>query len=362
MGETFGDLFLRTLGSSPALVERGIRHVEELQLFSAGIAEDRISDLAANVLADFLIAYTQRQSDMWAIPTVDAAPIHHVWNDERGRWVDSYERLPVDPMTGVAILLVPRWIVRRLPWINFDDYLRTDFRTFLRARFPGERTRPPKTRVAEVSRENLQLVDRYVERKERQAGQAQPDPPPLLALSPDPVGDSLLSRLKALPTGQAQAYEYQHLMLAFLNTLFEPELIDGEEQVRTASGVEIRDIVYSNNSDRPFLAFLRSNHGNLLLTFECKNKTSLEANDINQLANYLGDALGYCGVMVTRRAPSELALRKIRATYNKGTPHRVILILHDDDFEIMLELRRKGERHPVDHLQRKYRAMVQSIE
>ena len=58
-------LILETLQGSPGLQERGVRHVEEIQLLSAGIGPDRVSDIAANVLKRFLIGYTQRQCDIW---------------------------------------------------------------------------------------------------------------------------------------------------------------------------------------------------------------------------------------------------------------------------------------------------------
>jgi hypothetical protein len=227
MGEAFSRLFIESLRQSPELLERGIRHVEELQLLSPGIAEDKISDLAANVLSEFLIEYTQRQAEMWWIPVEDAVPLQHVWRAEERDWADTYESIPMDPATERGILLVPRWIVRRLPWINFDDYARTDFRAFLRSRLPGEPLRPSKPRIAEVTRSHLAIVDQYVTRKEEEAARAQPDAPPLLATAADPVGDELLARLKKLKTGQADAYNYQRLILTLLNTLFEPELIDG---------------------------------------------------------------------------------------------------------------------------------------
>jgi len=364
IGDVLSRLLVETLRQSPALVERGLRHVEELQLFGVGIAEDRISDLAANAIKRFLVEYTQSQCQLWRIPMVEGVPVEHIWDASRGEWVDSYVRLPFDPRTRRAILLVPRWIVRRLPWINYDDFERTDLRAFLRSRLPGDssRLRLTKGRAVEITRTQVRLVDDYVSRKEREAHLAQPEPPPLLAFSAYPAGDDLLAQVAATPTGHTRAYTYQRLVLQLLNTLLEPELVDGEEQVRTASGVEIRDLIYTNNSALPFLRYLMANHGNLLVTFECKNVDSLGADDINQLANYLGDPLGYCGFIVTRRPPSERILAKARATYVKQQPRRVILILHDDDFRIMVEMKRLGARHPVDHLQRRYRAFVQAIE
>jgi len=180
--------------------------------------------------------------------------------------------------------------------------------------------------------------------------------------SPYPAGENLLEAIEKLPSGKAGAYEYQRLILSLFNSLFEPELVDGEAQVRTATGVEIRDLVYTNNSDRPFLRFLLTEHGNLLVVFDCKNVRALAPADVNQMANYLGDPMGRCGFIVMRHAPTESELKKARATYNKGSPRKVILFLTDEDLRIMVGLKRGGTRHPVDHLQRRYREFVQSIE
>lgn len=364
MGPTFSGIVMETLRNSPHLVERGLRHVEELQLFSVGIAQDRISDLAANVLRSFLLDYTRQQAEMWDIPVEEGVPVEHIWDPDLGRWRDSYETLPVDPETKTGILLVPRWIVRGLPWINYDDYLRNDLSTFLRARLGPRRGNSaiPKARAVEITHQHLDLVDKYVDRKESEGAAARPDVPPLLLTAPDPEGTQLLDELGSLDPGHAGAHEYQRLVLRLLNSLLEPELVDGEEQVRTVSGVEIRDLVYSNNSDMPFLRFLLNNHGNLLVVFECKNVEGVDADDINQLANYLGDPMGYCGFICCRNPVGDRMLAKARATYNKGSPHRAILFLTDDDFRIMMEMKRGGSRHPVDYLQRRYREFVQSLE
>ena len=361
VGEVLSSLTVEVLRQSPELLARGLRHVEELQLFSVGIGPDRISDAVANVLKRFLVDYTNKQADLWSIPLAEGVPLHRIWDKTSHGWVDDYVSLPVDPVTQIPILLVPRWIVRRLPWINFPDFARTDLTRFLAGRPTAKRVLQKPEAIA-VTRRQVDLVDKYVARKEREAAQAQPDPPPLLAGAPFPAGDDLLAATKALATGLPNAYEYQRLVLTLLNVLFEPELVDGEPQARTATGVEIRDLVYTNNSDRAFLRFLMSEHSNLFVVFDCKNVASVDIDDINQLANYLGDPMGRCGFIVARNPPSESILKKCRATYNKGSPRKVVLILSDNDLEIMVEMKRSGNRHPIDHLQRVYRAFVQSVE
>jgi hypothetical protein len=362
IGQILSKLVIETLGNSPLLIERGIRHVEELQLFSVGIAEDRVSDMAANIIKYFLAQYTTNQCKLWGVPTTNGVPLHHIWDAQERRWVDQYVDIPVD-QSGRGILFVPRWIVRRLPWINYDDFLRTDLTAFLRGRLVGNRKKQvlPKSQAVEITRANLLLIDSYVSRKEREAPHAQPDPPPLLALSQDDCS-GLLNSLSSLPVGHGSAYAYQRLLLQLFNCLLEPELVDGEEQVRTSSGVEIRDLVYSNNSDLPFFNYLLNTYGNLLLVFECKNVEALDGDDINQLANYLGDPMGRFGILVTRKAPSDRILAKARATYNKQHPRKGIVILHDEDLGIMVGMKKAGSRHPAAHLQRKYREFVQSIE
>jgi hypothetical protein len=361
VGDVLSRLTVEVLRQSPALLARGIRHVEELQLFSVGIGPDRISDAVGNVLKRFLVDYTARQAQLWGIPVTDGIPLERIWDRPAQEWVDEYVSIPVDPITRIPILLVPRWIVRRLPWINFPEFARTDLTRFLGGRATARRVLQKPAAVA-VTQRRVEIVNRYIDRKEAESAQAQADPPPLLATAPFPAGDDVLASLSALRTGVASAYEYQRLVLALLNTLFEPELVDGEPQARTASGVEIRDIIYTNNSDRSFLRFLQVEHSNLLLVFDCKNVAALDADDVNQMANYLGDPLGRCGFIVTRAAATDANLKKARATYNKGSPRKVVLVLSDADLEVMVEMKRAGKRHPVDHLQRVYRSFVQSIE
>ena len=112
VGYHLAELIIETLIGSPSLQERGIRHVEEMQLVSAGIGPDRVSDITANVLKRFLIEYSKRQCAIWGLPTEKGVPISHIYNSESQSWEDAYEDLPVSPVDGSPILLVPRRLVR----------------------------------------------------------------------------------------------------------------------------------------------------------------------------------------------------------------------------------------------------------
>src|SRR5579862_118344 len=82
VGSHLANLIIETLAASSALQERGIRHVEEMQLVSAGIGPDRVSDIAANILKQFLIEYTQRQCGIWGLAVKSDVPVEHIYEPE----------------------------------------------------------------------------------------------------------------------------------------------------------------------------------------------------------------------------------------------------------------------------------------
>jgi len=370
LGEYLNRLLLETLGASPGLVERGVRHVEEMQLVSLGIGADRISDIAANILKHFLIEYTQRQAELWKIPVRRDVPLSNVFDFDGWDWIDGYYDLPVNPLTQPprAVLLVPRRIVRILPWINFDDYQRMEFGLFLRAKEIRRVLRrglaqhvPSKQEIVAITRREVHRIDHYVDAKEREADRAQPEE--LVKASPELCEESerLIEELRALPPGIEHAQRYQDLMLRIFNLLFEPDLVEGRKQVRTEHGTEIRDLIYTNDSDKPFWDFVRNNHGNLAVVIELKNKKALENEDINQLAGYLGDPLGYFGLLVARQPWSSSRRQKAIGWYNKGTPHRVVVAVSDNEIIRMLQMKCAG-KDPTAIIRQAYQDFMAKIQ
>jgi hypothetical protein len=60
-----------------------------MQLLASHIGPDRVSDIAANVLKQFLIEYTQRQAEIWQIPLRAGVPIEHVYDHGSCEWIDT---------------------------------------------------------------------------------------------------------------------------------------------------------------------------------------------------------------------------------------------------------------------------------
>jgi len=369
LGTQLNQLLADTLVASPMLQERGLRHIEELQLVSIGVGPDRVSDIAGNVLKRYLIEYTQQQAELWGIPLTKYMPVNHYFDFDDWEWSDGHFDLPRNPISGLPIMLVPRRIVRLLPWINYDDYVRTDFRLYLRPskgprlpRHPGmpqeKRTELAKKEVIKVTRDRLELLNQYISRKERESGGAEP------ALGADAVsqradfqvGERFIDRLQSLPSGRQLAGQYQRLVWEILNYLFEPELTDGRMEEKTHLGTERRDIIYANEAERSFLKYVRDTYLSPFLLFEIKNVTEVELEHINQVATYLGANLGMLGFIVTRHPPSENIIRKTYAVYNNtpALPRKTIMVITDEDLVTMIRMKQEVQ-NPVRLLQEHYR-------
>lgn len=365
VGEFLSELIIETLVNSPSLLERGIRHVEEMQLVSVGIGPDRISDIAANIFKEHLITYTQEQCQLWNIPLKPGVPINHIFDEKNKDWYDGYFDLPVSPFDGSPILLVPRRIVRTLPWINYEDFFKMEFALYLRAKkVRGSLQRRIKTaikqphiekeQVVQIARKEVERIDRFVTMKESNAAHAQPSITYINPQDTCPEADFLKEKLHNLSSGQNNAAEYQKLVLEILNFLFSPDLIDGELEVRTVDGTERRDIIFTNDSDASFWDYLRTEHSCLLLMFETKNTEAIETTHLNQTATYLGDRIGRLGFIVSRNQVKDAAQRKIYSIYNDSNPRKIILTLFDTDVETMLDMKCRGE-DPMRYLQKQYR-------
>lgn len=355
---------------SPALRQRGIKHVEEMQLFSAGLGPDRISDLTANLIKEFLISYTQRQCSLWKFPLKKGVPIENVFDKQTGSWYDGHFDLPISSHDGSPILLVPRRIVRALPWINYNDFLKMEFSTYLRAKRVRARSNAKPTEaldtdnknaIVTINRREIARVDNYILRKEADKQQAQPSSEYAIDSDVCKQAADLCKRLTDLKPGHLNADTYQRLILEILNFLFNPELISGELEVRTVDGTERRDIIFTNDSDLTFWDYIRGEHSALLLMFETKNVQALEPTHFNQTATYLGDRIGRIGFIVTRNAIQETQQKKAYSIYNDSNPRKIILVFSDSDIKLMLDIRCKGN-DPMRYVQKHYREFRQRVQ
>lgn len=371
---------VQTFNISPALLARGLRHVEELQLISPGVGPDRISDMTANVLKLFLVGYTQEQCSAWNIPVAKEVPLNHYFDFESMSWRDGYFDLPLNPSTGGPLLLVPRRILRILPWINYDDYLGEYKRVFLRpvTRQSSLRLKPragtakgiekevpppPKPQICQVTVRNTAALDSYVDRKEREVQKAEPTE---LAPFKDQAlvkehAERLSGELAAVNPGKEDAYEYQDVIHRILTFCLHPHLADGKPQERTYGGTLIRDLIFTNEGTRNFWRYLMTEHAGLLIVFELKNKEDITPGDIDQIGTYLGDTMGRFGILVSRQNRGTTSSNRRRAIFNKESSRKIILHFTDADLLELLKLR-GASADTTDYVQQMYRRFMVSIE
>jgi hypothetical protein len=373
-----------TFYNSPILLSRGLRHIEELQLICPGVGPDRISDIAANILKLFLIEYTQEQCRSWNIPISRDIPINHYYDYDASDWYDGYFNLPINPLTGTALLFVPRRILRILPWINYDDYLGEYSRAFLKpiSRSSSLRLKlkstsqkedqmnntvkeaaAPKSQVCQVTRQNTAALNTYIERKERDAANAIPTE--LSSLQDierlKEHAASLSQELASIKPGKEDAYDYQDLVHRILTFCFHPHLADGTPQERTYEGTLIRDLIFTNEGVRNFWHYVMQTYGSFLIVFELKNKIDINGGDVDQIATYLGDTVGRFGVLISRFDKGQTSFNRRKTIFNKDTSRKVILHLTDKDLIELLNLR-SMLRDTTDYLQNMYRKFMVSIE
>lgn len=363
VGDYLTRLIIETLKDSPALMNRGVRHIEEMQLVAVGIAADRTSDIAANLIKQFLIEYTQKQCMLWDIPLASGVPVNHIFDPERFEWYDTYTDLPTSSIDNSPIIFVPRRIVRSLPWINYDDFFRKEFSAYLRAKRVKKQkpVQHSKEHITTITRQEIERINHYVDLKEETANQAQPSDEHLPKDDRCPEAERLKAELKQIPPGNDNAHKYQSTVLGVLNYLFNPELIDGEMEIRTVDGTERRDIIFTNDSDQSFWNYLRQEHSSFLIMFEAKNTANLKPTHYNQTATYLGDRLGRLGFIVTRTVITDANQKKAFSIYNDSHPRKIILAVSDHGLLEMLDMKCHGQ-NPMRFIQKMYRQFRQTVQ
>lgn len=374
-----------TFHNSPILLSRGLRHIEELQLICPGVGPDRISDISANILKLFLIEYTQKQCRSWNIPVSRDIPINHYYDYNMSDWHDGYFNLPINPLTGSALLFVPRRILRILPWINYDDYLGEYSRAFLKPvsrssslrlksksssqkeestkKTAKEAASAPKAQVCQVTMQNTAALDTYIERKEREAANAIPtELSSLQDIERLKEHATLLSQeLASIKPGKEDAYVYQDIVHRILTFCFHPHLTDGKPQERTYEGTLIRDLVFTNEGVRNFWHYIMQAYGSIFIVFELKNKTDIIGSDVDQIATYLGDTMGRFGILISRSDKGQTSFNRRKTIFNKDSSRKAILHLTDKDLLELLN-QRSMLRDATDYLQNTYRKFMVSIE
>jgi hypothetical protein len=196
------------------------------------------------------------------------------------------------------------------------------------------------------------VVERYVREKERTFADCKNDP--LFQQIPIISAKRKMAEIKKLPSGKDDNADrkYEDAMCQLMASLLYPHLDFAQEQSRTDSGVNIRDLIFYNNRNHGFLKELFDDYGSRQMVMELKNVAAVEREHINQLNRYMTDDFGRFGVLVTR---NELNASKQKNAIDLWAgQRRCIISLTDADVEQMVELFESKQRLPLDVLKKKY--------
>ncbi|HEY9773595.1 MAG TPA: hypothetical protein V6C81_07275 [Planktothrix sp.] len=354
IGKRFGtktaEGILELFEKIPSYEKRGFAHFEEIQLYVDGISADRISDIACNFMKSFLVDYTMDQCERWKIPIVDCT-VTALYNPSTYSFDESVGlTLPVHPISGAPLLLVPKRWLRFGPWISFEDY----FKSYCPQDEKANPAAKPLSRVEVLhfNRDNYGMVEKYISEKERTFEDCKNDP--LFQQIPVLSAKRKLAEIKSLKTGKNGNADkaYENAVGQLICSLLYPHLDFADEQSRTDSGVLIRDIIFYNNRSHEFLEEIFDQYGSRQIVMELKNVKSVERDHINQLNRYMADDLGRFGVLITR---NELNSARRQNTVDLWSgQRRCIITLTDADLAQMVELFESKQRLPIDVLKKKY--------
>ena len=348
IGPSLRSAIVQVFREIPQLESVELDHLEILALTVPKIAEDRLSDITASVLKKWLAEFTWQRCNDLDIPTHRYRLIG--WDPDLLDWRPFDARLPYNPANESPVLLAPLDLLRKLPWINYDDYYKSTYARLVLA--PSRRSRVGKENVLAYNRANYDLVSRYVGHRERQSSACHPDPL-FTPLQLDTLKNKA-AEIRALAPGRADGADKKFEALAFdlLSSLLYPELDLAGSQERTISGAHIRDVIFHNDGKTAFLQDLRKIYLARQLVFELKNVAALESEHVNQLYRYLdNEDMGRYGILFSRKPPPRRVQQNIIDLHS--SKRVAIICLDDSDVDLMIQLL-DSHRRPIEALRKKH--------
>lgn len=169
----------------------------------------------------------------------------------------------------------------------------------------------------------------------------------------------LLGRLSSCQPGKEDWRDYEDICTNIWTFLFCPPLRKPWPQERTESRLDIRDAIFPNDAETGFWGKVRNDYSAKYVLLEFKNYTrSISKGEVGQAADYLKDELGNFGIIISRKPPSESAIKKRRETWEQR--EKLILLISDQDIGEMVMFKERAEppeavlRDLIDQFRIKY--------
>lgn len=360
------------LSKSKAVSSGRLKDLGDFELLIPGIGNDKISDLAINVIRSELVDYTQEQCDLYGVET-EKVPAGNYWNPTEERWEGHFADLPV--YEGEGLLLVPKIAVRRRLVPDYQEYytrhvlpfLETEhinagsalvhtlkngnpkvYKSDLRAKY-----KISKDLLFSFSEENPSVLSAYKKTLPDKAAQVIANE----TIESEQQFGRLINKndqvaaLANIPTGPGGATTYQNFIVGAFQELFYPALTRPTKEQAVDNGRKRIDIFFHNSADSGFFAKLIHLHRYHApyISVECKNySTDIENPEIDQLLGRLNRKRGYVGILTCRHiADRKLLLKRCRDIVNNNDKH-LVMVLDDQDLSALFNLIAKGEKKKIN--------------
>ncbi len=359
---------LDALRASRAIETGMVRDISDAELFVEGVGPDKVSDLTTNLIRHRLIQYTRDQRALHRIPTQNVAS-GPIWNSPVGEWREgTYADLPVHK--GNAILLVPKFSVRRIPLLEPHEYYRHYVLNYIKAqeqlkplsRFAKTfRHAPPRVLKSAIEKEfpyskgflldfsihHPDVLDDY--RRQKSTSVATPIEELEQNFDERAFAAMLIAELVAIPAGTADAERYHKFMIGVLSFLFYPNLAMPVREDVIHDGRKRIDVTYTNTLQSGLFqrfpqAVLRPAP---TVIVECKNYTNDPTNpEFDQLAGRFGPR-GWLGFLLCRTLDDRArGVARCRDAVHDGRGY--MIPMDDGDIIAMLRHVESGNRQFVN--------------
>ncbi len=164
---------------------KDIKHFEEVEIFTGGIGEDKISDATANIIKLELIEYTQNICKELNVPTLRCAINNASFDFEDKSWDSRIFNLPKNPFFQKerGVILVPKEFLREMHAISSDGFAEyisgkknEELRAYLNYDINRElkKTDIKKKQIIDFAQRNSNIVHEYVQHLEENEAEIQP--------------------------------------------------------------------------------------------------------------------------------------------------------------------------------------------
>ncbi|MFQ6119012.1 MAG: hypothetical protein ACE5KE_03885 [Methanosarcinales archaeon] len=169
-GDEYNERIFGRICKNLEIFDRKEKRIEALYWLIEGLAHDRLSDIIANILKDYLIKYTQQRSKTHNIP-MERVTIKNIFDFNKKIWIDEKVFLPLNQHPAFrdqGILFVPKNFLRTLPYFNFEGLKRLCRRAIRESEKRTKKTERKYTKKAEaiaIIQERPEYIDKYIKKK-----------------------------------------------------------------------------------------------------------------------------------------------------------------------------------------------------